>query len=286
MLTVREYQKIFPDDVPNFDELSNFADAGDYLTLGWRYVQAKNYVGVIRLPSGFQIEILPKLAAPAEKLRALVVEMLRTLKDFAGKKFLDAALDTARLNLYEIFIRAYLELVAELVKRGLKASYVVREDNLNFFTGKLLVAANMRKNFVHREKFFVAFDEHSLNRAENRLIKSTLAKLLRTTRDPKKFPPCDSTACRLRRGAAVKKFRGGYCLTQARQTQSRLRSHHGVDENFPARQNVHSIRGRGASSSVAVPDGKIVRGVRCRTRKKNFLRPIQRAHAGQRKFFV
>lgn len=187
MLTVREYQKIFPADVPNFDELSKFADAGDYLTLGWRYVQAKNYVGVIRLPSGFQIEILPKLDAPAEKLRALVVEMLRTLKDFAGKKFLDAALDTARLNLYEIFIRAYLELVADLVKRGLKSSYVVREDNLNFFKGKLLVSANMRKNFVHREKFFVAFDEHSLNRAENRLIKSTLAKLLRTTCDRKNF---------------------------------------------------------------------------------------------------
>ena len=187
MLTVREYQKIFPADVPNFDELCKFAEAGDYLSLSWRYVQAKNFVGVIRLPSGFRIEILPKLDAPAEKLRGLVVEMLRTLKDFAGKEFRAAALDTARLDLYEIFIRAYLEMVAELVKRGLKSSYVVREDNLNFFTGKLLVAANLRKNFVHREKFFVAFDEHSLNRAEHRLIKSTLARLLRTTRNPKNF---------------------------------------------------------------------------------------------------
>ena len=102
--------------------------------------------------------------------------MLRTCKDFAGKKFLDASLDTARLNLHEIFISVYLEKVSELVKRGLKSSYVVREDNLNFFKGKLLVWQHLRKNFVHREKFFVAFDEYSIDRPEHRLIKATLAK--------------------------------------------------------------------------------------------------------------
>ena len=176
MMTFREYEKIFPADCPHFDELTKFAQASDFLSLNWRYVQAKNYVGVICLPSGFQIEILPKLDAPADKLRGLVVEMLRTLKDFAGKKFLDASLDTERLNLHEIFIGIYLETVAELVKRGLKSSYVVREDNLNFFKGKLLVNENFRRNFVHREKFFVAFDEYSIDRPEHRLIKATLAK--------------------------------------------------------------------------------------------------------------
>ena len=67
LLTVREYQKIFPVDCPKFDELVKFAekfkpeDANDVLNFvrigferGGYFVQLKNYVGVIRLPSGFQ----------------------------------------------------------------------------------------------------------------------------------------------------------------------------------------------------------------------------------------
>lgn len=183
MKTIREYERIFADECPQFDELSRFADASEFLSLGWKYVQAKNYVGVIRLPSGYQIEILPKIAGDEDKLRGLVVEMLRTLKGFTGKKFLDADLNTSRVNLYEIFIRAYLEMVLELVKRGLRSSYTVHEENLNYFKGKLLVKENLRQNIAHREKFFVAFDEYNLDRAEHRLIKATLLKIVRTTKE-------------------------------------------------------------------------------------------------------
>lgn len=192
MKTVREYEKIFANDFEHFDELSKFVEASEFLSLGWQrnggaFVQAKNYVGVICLPSGFQVEILPKLDAPEDKLRRLVVEMIRTLKNFTNKKFLNTELDTAKLPLYEIFIRAYLEMVLDLVKRGLRSSYILREENLNFFKGKLLVKENLRHNIAHREKFFVAFDEYSLDRPEHRLIKSTLLKLLHTTHEQKNF---------------------------------------------------------------------------------------------------
>lgn len=189
MMTIREYEKISAANCEHFDELAQFAEASDYFNFGRNYIQAKNFVGVIRLPSGFQIEILPKIYDGDNEieLRGLVVEMLRTLKDFSGKKFLDANLDTARLNLYEIFIRTYLEMILELVKRGLKSNYVACEENLRVFRGKLLVNQNLRENFAHREKFFVSFDEYSLNRAENRLIKSALTKIFRTTGDKKNF---------------------------------------------------------------------------------------------------
>lgn len=137
-MIVREYEKIFADKCPNFDELIKFAQASEFLSLGWQFVQAKNYVGVIELPSGFQLEILPKIYEGGDeiKLRGLVVEMI-----------------------------------------------------------------------------FAAYDEYSLDRPEHRLIKATLIKILRTTR-----------------------------------------------ENF--------------------------RGLRRRTHKKNFLRPIHCANAGQRKIFI
>lgn len=192
MKIIHEYEKIFGDDCEHFDELIKFTEASEFLSLGWQrqrgaYVQAKNYIGVIRLPSGFQIEILPKLNEHEDKLRGLVVEMLRSLKDFSYKKFLDADLDTTRFNLYEIFIRIYLEMVLELVKRGLRSSYTLREENLNFFKGKLLVRENIRHNIAHHEKFFVAFDEYNLDRAEHRLIKATLLKLFRTTTENKRL---------------------------------------------------------------------------------------------------
>lgn len=187
MMTIREYEKIFSADCPHFDELAKFAQASGFLSLSWRYVQAKNYVGVICLSSDFQIEILPKLDAPDDKLRGLVVEMLRTCKDLPGKKFFNASLDTARLELHEIFISVYLETVSELIKHGLKSSYVVNEDNMNFFKGKLLVNENFRRNFAHREKFFVAYDEYGIDCPEHRLIKATLIKILRTTHDQKNF---------------------------------------------------------------------------------------------------
>lgn len=66
-----------------------------------------------------------------------------------------------------------------MVKRGLKSSYVVREDNLNVFKGKLLVKDNLRRNVAHREKFFVAYDEYGLDRPEHRLIKAALWRLKR-----------------------------------------------------------------------------------------------------------
>ena len=78
-------------------------------------------------------------------------------------------------------------MILELVKRGLRSSYTLREDNLNFFKGKLLVGRHVRKNFAHGEKFFVAFDEYSFDRPEHRLIKSTLIKIFRTTQETKNF---------------------------------------------------------------------------------------------------
>ena len=177
MMTIREYEKISRADCPQFDELIKFAAASDFLSAGWNYIQAKNYVGVIKFPSGFQIEILPKIDGDEQNLRGLVVKMIQALKNFSGKKFLNADLDTAKQDLYEIFIRIYLEMVADLVKRGLKSSYTLREENSNFFKGKLLVNENLRRNFAHKEKFFVSYDEYSLNRPENRLIKAALLKL-------------------------------------------------------------------------------------------------------------
>ena len=107
--------------------------------------------------------------------------MLRSLKDFPSKVFNDASLRVDKMKLYEIFINMYLQEVRQLVKRGIKSAYVEKEENLNYFKGKLLVNQQLKKNIAHKERFFVSYEEFLPNRSENRLIKSTLLKMQKLT---------------------------------------------------------------------------------------------------------
>ncbi len=147
-------------------------------------IQARNYVGLIQFRSGSQVQVLPKidLARDDENdagTMRVFLKMLQCLGNFPAKISNYADLGTGRMALYEIFISMYLEQAARLAKRGLRSGYVGVEENVRFYKGKLLVNEQIRHNTAHRERFYVSYDEFRLDRAENRLIKSTLLKLLK-----------------------------------------------------------------------------------------------------------
>lgn len=187
---------------PVFGELIEFihafagdednADALDLMSISYRrnvgdVVSIKNYVGLIQMKNGYQVQVLPKIDFDDvedegnAKTKKVFLKMLRSMKDFPSKVFNNASLKIDRMNLYEIFINMYLKEVRQLVKHGLKSSYITREDNLNFYKGKLLVNQHIKTNMVHKEKFYVSFDEFDPNRAENKLVKATLLKLSKIT---------------------------------------------------------------------------------------------------------
>lgn len=144
-------------------------------------IQAKNFVGLIQLESGCQIQILPKVDFgtndTGKTTEEVFIDMLKTMKDFPGKVFSSANLRTESVNLYEIFINMYLYQLSLLTRKGLKSAYISQEDTLNVFKGKLLVNRHLKENIGHAERFSLAYDEFNLNQPENRLIKSTLLKL-------------------------------------------------------------------------------------------------------------
>ena len=130
--------------------------------------------------------MLPKIAFGEEdeenvKTKKVFLKMLCSMKDFPCKVFNESSLNVAQMNLYELFINMYLQEVRQLVKRGIKLNYVEQEDNLRYYKGKLLVSENVRVNLAHKERFYVSYEEFHPNRAENRLVKATLAKLQRLT---------------------------------------------------------------------------------------------------------
>lgn len=168
------------------------ADALDFMRIGYKrnvgdVVTIKNYVGLIQMKNGYQVQVLPKISfyngedAGNKETKRVFLKMLKSMKDFPGKVFNDANLKVNQMNLYEIFINMYLQEVRQLVKRGIKSAYLDQEANLKYYKGKLLTIQHIRSNVAHKERFYVAYDEFHPNRPENRLIKATLLKLQKLT---------------------------------------------------------------------------------------------------------
>ena len=186
-LTLTEFERIYEyiigkkdfGDIENFI-LKNSDENAPFLRIasgiGGKFIQARNYVGVLQTKGGLTIEILPKIAdkTDAERSRAVFIKMLRALKNFPFKSSNLASLKTQNLPLLEIFISMFLCELEALVKKGIKSDYVALEENLNFLKGKLNINEQIKRNSVHKERFYVGYNEFLSDIKINRIIKTTL----------------------------------------------------------------------------------------------------------------
>lgn len=179
--------------IRDFSENEENADALDFMRISYKrnvgdVVTIKNYVGLIQMNNGYQVQVLPKISfdfgedSGNKETKRIFLKMLKSMKDFPCKVFNDSNLKVDSMNLYEIFINMYLQGVRQLVKRGIKSAYVEQEDNLKFYKGKLLTSQHIKTNMAHKERFYVAYDEFHPNRPENKLVKTTLLYLQKLTK--------------------------------------------------------------------------------------------------------
>lgn len=176
------------------DQCLRVADAGDATWLRWgqrrgrRIIQVTSFVGVIRAPDGYQIEVLPKvgkaIGGGAVEARQLLIEMLCCLQGFRHVLTNNAQLSAARMPLLEIFISEFLRTVEHIVKCGLRSDYRQRQDNLFSLRGKLLMSPHLRQNLFRADRFFTEHDEFSTDRPENRLLHAALRRVLLLTGTP------------------------------------------------------------------------------------------------------
>jgi 5-methylcytosine-specific restriction enzyme subunit McrC len=149
---------------------------------GRRVIQVTSFVGVIRSPDGYQIEVLPKVGKAIGggfiEARALLISMLCCLPGFRHIQTDRAQLMARHMPLLEIFILEFLRAVERVVKRGLRSEYSSRQDNMFALRGKLLMAPHLRQNISRADRFFTEHDEFSINRPENRLLHATLLRVL------------------------------------------------------------------------------------------------------------
>ena len=141
-----------------------------------------SYVGVIRAPEGFQIEVLPKVGKAIDggdkEARQLLIDMLRCLGGFRHILTDSAKLAATRMPLLEVFIAEFLRATEHIVKRGLRSDFTSQQDNLFALRGKLLTASHLRQNLYRADRFYTEHDHFSTNRPENRLLHAALRRAL------------------------------------------------------------------------------------------------------------
>ena len=197
-LTLTEFERIYQHDIckKDFGDIENFIlknsdENAPFLRIasgvGGKFIQARNYVGVLQTKSGLTIEILPKIANKndTDKSKAIFIKMLKTLKNFPFKSSNLASLKTQNLPLLEIFISMFLCELEALVKKGIKSDYVALEENLNFLKGKLNINEQIKRNSIHKERFYVGYSEFLSDIKINRIIKTTLKFLYKKSNSSK-----------------------------------------------------------------------------------------------------
>ena len=195
---VREHEELKGLREDELRDLKEFAlehqrdDLGNYrpvLTVRNGKLFAGNYVGIIETRKGTLLEILPKVdfAEGDEKTKQVFFDMLRTWGGFqSAAQFNQSQINAVRrFNILEVFVHLFLNNLVRLTQRGLARHYHSVEDNMPCLRGRILFPQHIRENISNRARFYVGFDEFSANRPANRLIHSTIDRLIGTARQPR-----------------------------------------------------------------------------------------------------
>ena len=198
MPVIREHEELTDLDEDELGDLKDFAfenrtdEDGNYrpvLEEKNNRLYAQNYVGIIETRKGTVLEILPKVdfVEDIEETKRIFLEMLRDWRGFKSlAQFNQSHINAVRhFNMLEVFVHLFLNNLVLLTKRGLARHYQSEEDNLPCLRGRILFPQHIRENVANRARSYVGYDEFSANRPANRLIHSTIHKLMGSVRQPR-----------------------------------------------------------------------------------------------------
>ena len=192
---VKEHESIGGLDAAEQDDLRRFAlanmgedgpHARPVLTERNGRLHARNHVGIIETRQGTVVEILPKVdfggsTAKEEQTRQVFLDMLRCYRGLRFAQFDQASIrELSHYPMLNVFVRLFLEDLLRLTKRGLARHYQTVEDNLPCLRGRVQFAEHIRRNAANGARFYCEFDEFTADRPVNRLIHTTILRLLAT----------------------------------------------------------------------------------------------------------
>ncbi len=126
-------------------------------------LKSTSYVGIISLPSGFRIQIVPKISNTA--LYYILCYLYDTdIPTFDRSKFPQGSFF---LDMFAIIFKSELE---KIIQQGLFKKYIPEEENQNFLKGKLLIDKQIKHNYINKHRFYCNYDELTYDNLENQTI--------------------------------------------------------------------------------------------------------------------
>lgn len=187
ILQVFEHQTLKVDEsslfkMVHFNALENYGykTKEKFFSVGNKRIKFNNYVGVIQVKN-LTIEILPKAddqgeeKASKDKWHNALIIMLKECKLIKLNTISNAKLKLKSASILDLYYDLFLSETEIVFKQGLRKNYRPIEENLNKVKGKILFTNHIRKNALHKEKFFV---EHKIFDANNKLNQILLKALL------------------------------------------------------------------------------------------------------------
>lgn len=212
IIQVSEFEKLYYNDAKPFkykhwQSLCRYLDEQnkaekkriEYFRILNKGIQFTNFVGVIQADN-LTIEILPKVdkratTAANETIAELQKQdgavstdkaqwqkvLLQMLKECRLLKVHQVDFANLRLksnSILDIYIELFLSEAESLIHRGLIKRYKKKEGNRTALKGQLLFQKQLAYNIVHRERFFVRYNEYSYDNIYNQIISKTLKLIL------------------------------------------------------------------------------------------------------------
>lgn len=150
-----------------------------YYTLIHKGVKFRQYVGVLCV-NDLTIEVLPKIGRDSQDQnkniwRSRLLDMLSKVYNLDVKSPSDAPQQpNANSPILDVFIKRFLDEVDGLLNRGLVKCYHKDEGNRKALKGKLMLGEQLRRNFIHQERFYVRYNTYDFEHVMNCLLRQAL----------------------------------------------------------------------------------------------------------------
>lgn len=151
-------------------------------------IKFAQYVGVIQV-NEITIEILPKVDRGNQKhqkskWQQFLLDMLQECNWMQTWSHQKAFLQFKYNNILEAYLSIFLSKCRQLLRMGLVKKYRKEERNLFALKGKLLFNEQIRKNLIHRERFFTRHTLYDKNNIYNQVLSMAIQLVPTLTSNP------------------------------------------------------------------------------------------------------
>lgn len=173
----------------HFDALLRFnsKNKNKFYTVGHNKITFNQYVGVIQV-KGLTIEVLPKadndLSNNYDKWSNALITMLKECKLIKLESLTNAYLKTKSSSLIDIYFDSFLTEVEKLLRQGLSKKYRRVGDNIDTLKGKLSFNNHIKRNYIHKEKFYCEYQSYDKNHLLNQILLKAVHILSQLTLNP------------------------------------------------------------------------------------------------------